>query len=57
MSQYYPIFIDIRNKLVIVIGNEKPKPLKTLALLDYGTKIVIISTSISSKVKEAVDKG
>ena len=57
MSQYYPIFIDIRNKLVIVIGNEKPKPLKTLALLDYGAKIVLISTSISSIVKEAVDKG
>ena len=26
-------------------------------MLDYGAKILLISTSISSKVKEAVDKG
>ncbi len=57
MTKYYPIFLNLKNKLCIVIGGGKVAERKILSLLSCGAKVKIISPEITPKLKELSEKG
>lgn len=55
--QYYPAFINIKNRLCLVIGGGKVAERKTLSLLKAGARVLIISPEITSRLKRLVKEG
>ncbi len=54
--QYYPIFLDIKNKPCIVIGGGQVAERKVLSLLDAGAKVCVISPEITPTIKKLFQK-
>lgn len=54
--QYYPIFLDIKNKPCIVIGGGQVAERKVLSLLDAGAKVCVISPEITPAIKKLASK-
>ncbi|MFN4132118.1 MAG: bifunctional precorrin-2 dehydrogenase/sirohydrochlorin ferrochelatase [Caldimicrobium sp.] len=57
MTKYYPIFLKLENKLVVVIGGGQVAERKILTLLDRGAKIKVISPELTNKLKNLVKEG
>lgn len=55
MSNYYPIYIDLENKPVLVVGGGAVACRKVRTLLDYGASVRIISPRIVPDLKEMID--
>ena len=55
MSAYYPVFLDIRDRLCLVIGGGDIGSEKSLNLLEYGAKVLIISPNINENLKHLID--
>lgn len=55
MSKYYPIFIDLENKPVLVIGGGAVACRKVQTLLTYGALVRIISPYIIDELKCLID--
>ncbi|MEI6856474.1 bifunctional precorrin-2 dehydrogenase/sirohydrochlorin ferrochelatase [Psychrilyobacter sp.] len=49
MKKYFPVFIDLSNKDVLVVGGGKIAYRKIKTLLDYGATIEVISPQIVEK--------
>ncbi len=57
MTQLYPLFIDIKNRLTIVIGGGQVSERKVLALLEREAKVRVISPDCTKGLQELADNG
>lgn len=57
MPLYYPIFLDLRGRRVVVVGGGAMGEEKVVRLLDYGPRVVVISPDVTDRVAELVDSG
>lgn len=55
--RYYPVFLDLRDRLVLVVGGGKVAEHKVQTLLRCGAKIALVSPSITSKLKTMARNG
>ena len=56
-KSYYPIGIDIKDKLCIVIGGGEVAERKALKLLEFGANVLIISPEITKRLEKLSKKG
>ncbi len=52
---YYPIFLDLKGKEILVVGGGKVAERKVEALLDCGAKIRIVSSKITDRLNKIVE--
>ncbi|MBI1822147.1 MAG: bifunctional precorrin-2 dehydrogenase/sirohydrochlorin ferrochelatase [Nitrospirae bacterium] len=52
--RYYPIFVNLENRVVIVVGGGPVAERKTLSLIETGANVVLISPDLTVKLKELV---
>ncbi|WP_375753972.1 bifunctional precorrin-2 dehydrogenase/sirohydrochlorin ferrochelatase [Vibrio sp. HN007] len=55
--QYFPLFMDLKNKPVLVVGGGEVASRKIETLVRSGAKVTIISPEISETLKQLVDDG
>lgn len=55
MSRYYPIYVDLENKPVLVVGGGKVAQRKVKTLLEHGAVVRIVSPKILPHLRELVD--
>jgi precorrin-2 dehydrogenase/sirohydrochlorin ferrochelatase len=53
---YYPVFLDLRNKIVLVVGGGKVAERKILNLLRYGCRIHVVSLGLTSQLEKLVSE-
>jgi precorrin-2 dehydrogenase/sirohydrochlorin ferrochelatase len=53
-TAYYPIFLDLRDKNVLVVGGGKVAERKILNLLRYGCRIHVVSPGLTSQLEKLV---
>jgi len=54
---YYPIFVDLRDQDVLVVGGGEVAERKIKNLLTHGCRIFIASPQLTSYLKELVERG
>lgn len=52
---YFPIFIDIRDKLVLVIGQYRVLEFKMEKLIEAGAKIICLSDNLPEKIEKHIE--
>lgn len=57
MTKYYPIFLKLKNKQVVVIGGGQVAERKILTLLERGAKIKVISPELTHKLRDLANEG
>ena len=55
--KYYPAYLDLRDRPCMVIGGGTVAERKTLALLEAGAQVTIISPALTPKLHEFSDTG
>jgi siroheme synthase-like protein len=55
--EYFPIFIDLRDKLVLVIGQYRVLEFKIEKLIQAGAMIVYLSDSLPRKMEKHIESG
>jgi precorrin-2 dehydrogenase/sirohydrochlorin ferrochelatase len=55
--KYYPAYLDLRDRPCMVIGGGSVAERKTLALLEAGAEVTIISPALTPKLHEFSDTG
>jgi len=55
--KYYPAYLDLRDRPCVVIGGGSVAERKTLALLEAGAAVTIISPALTPKLHEFSDTG
>ena len=55
--RYYPVFLDIADKPVVVIGGGTIAEQKIGGLLDAGAKVTVVSPELNETVTELRDAG
>lgn len=55
--KYYPAYLDLRDRPCMVIGGGTVAERKTLALLEAGAEVTIISPALTPKLSELSDTG
>jgi precorrin-2 dehydrogenase/sirohydrochlorin ferrochelatase len=55
--KYYPAYLDLRDRPCVVIGGGTVAERKTLALLEAGAEVTIISPALTPKLHEFSDSG
>ena len=53
--RYYPIFVNLENRVVIVVGGGPVAERKTISLIETGANVVIISPDLTETLKELVN--
>jgi precorrin-2 dehydrogenase/sirohydrochlorin ferrochelatase len=53
--RYYPIFVNLENRIVVVVGGGPVSERKTLALIEAGANVVLISPVITNPLKELAE--
>lgn len=56
MSNLYPVFLDLSNKLCLVVGGGQVAERKTNSLLECHAKVKLVSPQVSATIKEWADK-
>ena len=56
MSQYYPIFIDLKAQPVLVVGGGVVALRKVQTLMQHGALVYIVSPQIVPELKELIDE-
>ena len=54
---YYPIFLDIEQKKVVVVGGGSVAQRKVENLLEYGAHVFVVAERMSSSLRQLVEKG
>ena len=57
MPLYYPVFLDLRGRRVIVIGGGAMGEEKVTRLLPYEAKVVVVSPDVTDEVSKHADDG
>ncbi len=57
MPRYYPAFIDVRGRDCVVIGGGDLGEEKVMKLLECDARVIVISSNVTSKVRELADEG
>ncbi len=57
MKKYFPIYVDISEKPVLVVGGGKIAYRKIMYLLDFGADIDCISPEVISEINRLAEKG
>ncbi len=57
MPLYYPIFLDLRGRRVVVVGGGAMGEEKVVRLLEYGPRVVVVSPDVTERVAELADSG
>ncbi len=52
---YYPVFLQLEDKIALVVGGGKVAQRKVETLLDFGASIHIISEVLTDKLKQLID--
>ncbi|NMA67902.1 MAG: bifunctional precorrin-2 dehydrogenase/sirohydrochlorin ferrochelatase [Desulfitobacterium sp.] len=55
MSRYYPIYVNLENKPVLVVGGGKVALRKVKTLIEHGALVRIVSPKILPELKKLVD--
>jgi len=56
-SPYYPVFLDLRGKKVVVAGGGHVAERKVLSLVESGASVTVISPEITETLSELKNKG
>ena len=56
MSQYYPVFLNIREKRCVVVGGGEVALRKVKVLLEYGADVMVVSPSACSELGVLADE-
>ena len=56
-SPYYPVFLDLKDKKVVVAGGGQVAERKVLSLVESGASVTVISPEITETLSELNDKG
>ena len=56
-SSFFPLFIDIKNKTILVLGGGKVAERRIKALMPYGADIVVISPQANEHIKTEAARG
>ena len=54
--KYYPVFLDIRGKICVIVGGGEVALRKAERLLDCGAKVLVISPKLSPELAALKDK-
>ena len=57
MPLYYPVFLDLRERRVVVIGGGAMGEEKVTRLLPYEAKVVVVAPDVTDEVSELADDG
>ena len=57
MPLYYPVFLDLRERRVVVIGGGAMGEEKVTRLLPYEAQVVVVSPDVTDEVSELADDG
>ena len=57
MPLYYPVFLDLRSRRVVVIGGGAMGEEKVTRLLPYEAQVVVVSRDVTDEVAELADDG
>ncbi len=57
MPLYYPVFLDLRGRRVVVIGGGAMGEEKVSRLMPYGADVVVVSPDVTDEVSELADDG
>ena len=57
MPLYYPVFLDLRGRRVVVIGGGAMGEEKVTRLLPYEAQVVVVSRDVTDEVAELADDG
>ncbi len=57
MPLYYPVFLDLRERRVVVVGGGAMGEEKVTRLLPYEAKVVVVSPDVTDEVSELADGG
>ncbi len=57
MPLYYPVFLDLRGRRVVVIGGGAMGEEKVTRLMPYGAQVVVVSRDVTDEVSELTDDG
>ncbi len=57
MPLYYPIFLDLRERRVVVVGGGEMGEEKVTRLLPYGADVVVISPDVTDEVRGLAEQG
>lgn len=55
MPRYYPIFMDLQNREVLVVGGGAVAQRKVKSLLDHGALVRIVSPEIKEELRTLID--
>lgn len=50
--KYYPVYLDLRERLCVVVGGGQVAERKALSLLEAGADVVLISPSVTPQLQE-----
>lgn len=57
VMNYYPVFLDLRRKNVVVVGGGRVAERKVLNLLRAGAEVTVISPLLTERLQKAKDAG
>ncbi|MDZ4065008.1 MAG: NAD(P)-dependent oxidoreductase, partial [Coriobacteriia bacterium] len=56
-SPYYPVFLDLHNRLAVVVGGGTVAERKIETLLRYGADVVVIAPLVLPAIEQLVAEG
>lgn len=57
MSQYYPVFLRVQDKICLVVGGGSVAARKVMSLLEHGAVVRIVSPELAPPLQELVEQG
>ena len=57
MPLYYPVFLDLRGRRVVVVGGGAMGEEKVTRLMPYGAQVVVVSPDVTDEVAGHAEDG
>ena len=57
MSRYFPLFIDLEEKKILVVGAGRIAERRILTLLSFGAKLTVIAPEATERIKKLAEEG
>jgi siroheme synthase-like protein len=55
--RYYPVFLDVANKPVVVVGGGNVALVKVESLIDAGAQVTVVSPELNERMEQLRDEG